>query len=137
MRADLLCVLLAVLCLFCVAPAGAVDMQIPSLPPVQQVNLSEFDFYENNTFDVEAFFENGVFSPFLEILGDYFAVILYGLVLLLVYMRSHNLTLVSMLAAISLGVWSIYLPREMFIPLLLLVILGISACLYRLFKNKN
>lgn len=137
MRADLLCVLLAALCICFVSPVGAVDMSIPALPPVQQVNLSEFDFYENNTFDVEAFFENGVFSPFLEILGDYFAVILYGLVLLLVYMRSHNLTLVAMLAAVSLGVWSVYLPREMFIPLLLLVILGISACLYRLFKNKN
>lgn len=137
MRADLLCVLLAALCLCLVAPVGAVDMHIPALPPVQEVNLSEFNFFENNTFDVKGFLKDGVLSPFLDILGDYFYVIVYGLILLLVYMRSRNLTLTGMLVAISLPVWSIYLPQTVFIPLLLVIILGIGACLYRLFKNKN
>lgn len=138
MRLDLICVLLTVLCLCFIAPVSAqVDMQIPALPPTQEVNLSEFNFFEDNTFDIKGFLKDGVLSPFLSVFGDYFYVIIYGLVLLLVYMRSRNLTLTGMLVAISLPIWSIYLPQTVFIPLLLVIILGIGVCLYRLFKNKN
>lgn len=137
MRLDLICVLLTVLCLCFIAPVSAVNMQIPALPPTQEVNLSEFNFFEDNTFDIKGFLKDGVLSPFLSVFGDYFYVIIYGLVLLLVYMRSRNLTLTGMLVAISLPIWSIYLPQTVFIPLLLVIILGIGVCLYRLFKNKN
>lgn len=136
MRLDLICVLLAAACLCFVAPVSAVDMQIPALPQTPPVNLTEYDFFENNSFDVFGFMK-GMLSPFLEIFGSYFYVILYGLCILLVWMRSRSLTLVSMMLAVSIPVWSVWLHQEMFIPLLMVIILGIAASLYKLFKSKN
>ena len=136
MRLDLICVLLAAACLCFITPAAAVDMQIPALPQSPTVNLTEYDFFENNQFDVFGFMK-GMLSPFLDIFGSYFYVIVYGLCILLVWMRSRSLTLVSMMLAVSVPVWSVWLPQEMFIPLLMVIILGIAACLYKLFKSKN
>ena len=136
MRLDLICVLLAAACLCFITPTAAVDMQIPALPQTSPVNLTEYDFFENNSFDVFGFMK-GMLSPFLDIFGAYFYVILYGLCILLVWMRSRSLTLVSMMLAVSVPVWSVWLPQEMFIPLLMVIILGIAACLYKLFKSKN
>lgn len=136
MRLDLICVLLAIGCLFFITPAAAVDMQIPALPQTPQVNISEYDFFENNQFDVFGFIK-GMLSPFLDIFGSYFYVIVYGLCILLVWMRSRSLQLVAMMLAVSIPVWSAWLPQEMFIPLLMVIILGIAGCLYRLFKSKN
>lgn len=136
MRLDLICVLLAVGCLCCITPASADTPVLPVIPATPEVNLTEYNFFENNHFDLFGFLK-GLLSPFLDVFGDYFYVILYGLCILLVWMRSRNLTLVSMMLAVSLPVWSVWLPREMFIPLLLVILLGIALCLYRLFKNKN
>ena len=136
MRLDLICVLLAIGCLCFITPTAAVDMQLPALPQTQTVNLTEYDFFENNSFDVFGFMK-GMLSPFLDIFGSYFYVIVYGLCILLVWMRSRSLTLVSMMLAVSVPVWSVWLPQEMFIPLLMVIILGIAACLYKLFKSKN
>ena len=136
MRLDLICVLLAIGCLCFITPTAAVDMQLPSLPQSPTVNLTEYDFFENNQFDVFGFMK-GMLSPFLDIFGSYFYVIVYGLCILLVWMRSRSLTLVSMMLAVSIPVWSVWLPQEMFIPLLMVIILGIAACLYKLFKSKN
>ena len=136
MRLDLICVLLAAACLCFITPTAAVDMQLPALPQSQTVNLTEYDFFENNSFDVFGFMK-GMLSPFLDIFGSYFYVIVYGLCILLVWMRSRSLTLVSMMLAVSVPVWSVWLPQEMFIPLLMVIILGIAACLYKLFKSKN
>ena len=136
MRLDLICVLLAAACLCFITPTAAVDMQIPALPQTSPVNLTEYDFFENNSFDVFGFMK-GMLSPFLDIFGSYFYVIVYGLCILLVWMRSRSLTLVSMMLAVSVPVWSVWLPQEMFIPLLMVIILGIAACLYKLFKSKN
>ena len=136
MRLDLICVLLAIGCLCFITPTAAVDMQLPALPQSPTVNLTEYDFFENNQFDVFGFMK-GMLSPFLDIFGSYFYVIVYGLCILLVWMRSRSLTLVSMMLAVSVPVWSVWLPQEMFIPLLMVIILGIAACLYKLFKSKN
>ena len=136
MRLDLICVLLTAACLCFITPTAAVDMQLPALPQTSPVNLTEYDFFENNQFDVFGFMK-GMLSPFLDIFGSYFYVIVYGLCILLVWMRSRSLTLVSMMLAVSVPVWSVWLPQEMFIPLLMVIILGIAACLYKLFKSKN
>ena len=136
MRLDLICVLLAIGCLCFITPTAAVDMQLPALPQSPTVNLTEYDFFENNQFDVFGFMK-GMLSPFLDIFGSYFYVIVYGLCILLVWMRSRSLTLVSMMLAVSIPVWSVWLPQEMFIPMLMVIILGIAACLYKLFKSKN
>lgn len=139
MRLDMICVIssLALICLC--APVSAAEIPAFNIEPmIYDISTdSRFSFIDasNETLDVMGMLKASI-SPFTDLLGQQiFLLIVYLVFLMVVYFRSQNITFLAVTVGVTAFWWGSRLPEYSLIGLALILLIGISAVLYRLFRR--
>lgn len=135
------------ICALCVLPAAA-DSGFIELPdniidtsninfewsPVTDEHFSKA--YNNGTFDLWNFMTGAVVSPFSKIMGDFLPLIVFFLFFVSIFLK-NGIGYLTILLGIIGAIWYSFLPVSS-IPLILLCFaLGLTAILFRLYKNRR
>lgn len=80
-------------------------------------------------------FLNSVTLPFVDIVGYFFFVLLWGVYLFGIWNRAQSLELVVVALLIFAPLWGILLPPESYPVGILCLAIGISAIIYKLWKK--
>lgn len=125
------------LCVFGI-PAHGAELHIPEIEPmIYDISADErFNFIDasNETIDLMGMLK-GTISPFTDLFGEAFLLIVYLVFLMLVYFRSQNITFLAVTVGVTAFWWGAHLPEYSLIGLALILLTGISAVLYRLFRR--
>lgn len=135
------------ICAFCILPAAA-DGGFIELPD-NIIDTSNIDYqwhittdehfskaYNNGTFDLWNFMTGSVVSPFTKIMGDWLPLIVFFLFFVSIFLKNGISYMTIMLGLIG-AIWYSFLPVSS-IPLILLCFsLGLTAILFRLYKNRR
>lgn len=138
MRLDLICVISAVLLLALCCPASAAELPTWKITPYDY-NVSadshfEFLNIENESLDFWLMLECFM-SPFTDLLGDYFPLIIYLLWMVLVYFRSNSVTLLAVSTGVTIWAWASWLPEPSLLGIALVLLIGVVSVVYKLFKK--
>ena len=114
-------------------PALVVPTDIPIYEPWNDTNMAWFTV--DGLFDPVMFLKSSV-SPYTDILGAYFYLILYTCFCILVYFRSRGLELLVVSIGVTFGVWVVWMPPDTVYLFLVCVAIGITALFFRLFNKR-
>ena len=146
-KLKIFAVALLLICALCVLPAAA-DSGFITLPdniidtsnvnfewsPVTDEHFSKA--YNNGTFDLWNFMTGSVVSPFSKIMGDWLPLIVFFLFFVSIFLKNGISYMTIMLGLIG-AIWYSFLPVSAIPMVLLLFVLGLTAILYRLYKNRR
>jgi len=114
-------------------PTITVPTNIPIYEPWNDTNMAWFTL--DGLFDPIMFLKSSV-SPYTDILGAYFYMILYTCFCILVYFRSHGLELLVVSIGVTFGVWVNWMPPDTVYLFLVCIAIGMTAMLFRLFNKR-
>lgn len=138
MRLDLICVICAVLALCFCCPVSAAELPSFNIPAYHYdvTQDTRFDFIDtsNETLDLIGMLKSTI-SPYQEVLGDYFLLIVYCAWMLLVWMRSNSVTLLAVSCGVTIWLWGSWLPESSLLGIALVLLIGIVSVIYKLFKK--
>lgn len=139
MRMDLICVISALVLICLCAPVSAAEIPAFHIEPmIYDISTdSRFSFIDasNETLDVMGMLKASI-SPFTDLLGQQiFLLIVYLVFLMVVYFRSQNITFLAVTVGVTAFWWGSRLLEYSLIGFALILLIGISAVLYRLFRR--
>lgn len=108
---------------------------MPTVITYEPWNDSSMQWFTDGLFDPVMFLKSSV-SPYTDILGAYFYLILYTCFCILVYFRSRGLELLVVSIGVTFGVWVVWMPPDTVYLFLVCVAIGITALFFRLFNKR-